>query len=87
MRHVVHHHVTQTWIAHGHRLSDDNPPIGLHWITINNIALYELEKYAPDNHAVLHYHQLYESQDVLQKTLRAITKKIQLHMLYNLKKK
>ena len=33
----------------GKIFKDEDPDIGLHWTIINNIALYQLEKYFKDN--------------------------------------
>jgi len=53
-----------------------NPSIGIHWLTVNTLAIYELEMLAPGDYTIWHYRHLFESgsqvQERLQEMLEAI---------------
>jgi len=65
---------------------DEAPSIGLHWLTLNNLALYELEKFATGRYAVLEYNKLFEGEELVQATLRELTRNLDLpDHIFNLK--
>jgi len=53
------------------------PSIGIHWLTLNNLALFELESFAPEDHAVIFYRDLYNEKR-LEKALRSALLKLNL---------
>ena len=51
---------------------EDKPDVGLHWLMINVVAQYHLEKYFKDEYVVFKNETLYEKKDILQKELNKI---------------
>jgi hypothetical protein len=51
---------------------ENKPDVGLHWLMINVVAQYHLEKYFKDEYVVFKNETLYEKKDLLQKELNKI---------------
>ena len=52
------------------------PSIGLHWITLNTTAIYELEKYFPENYSIISYNQVLLSPEVANQVLNESLQKL-----------
>ena len=57
---------------------DKTASIGLHWLTLNNLAIYELERFAAKNYAIFKYKHLFDDKETLQSELRAVLTKLKL---------
>ena len=50
----------------------DYPHIGLHWLLINSIALYDLKKYAPADHIRVNLQDLQREESVRNSTINRV---------------
>lgn len=51
---------------------DRTAAIGLHWLTLNSLAIYELERFFPNNYAVFNYRYLFNEEGALQAELQKV---------------
>lgn len=49
------------------------PDLGLHWLILNNIAIYELNKYFKKNHFIFYHEKLYDKNYDNQKLMDEVT--------------
>jgi hypothetical protein len=52
------------------------PNIGLHWLNLNNTAIFDLRKFAPNDHAIISYRDLFDSEENVQKNLNLALEKV-----------
>ncbi|WP_127717839.1 sulfotransferase [Halobacteriovorax sp. HLS] len=52
------------------------PNIGLHWLNLNNTAIFDLKKFASNEHAIIAYNDLFNDEEKVQCILNEALKKI-----------
>jgi len=57
---------------------DKTASIGLHWLTLNSLAIYELERFAIKNYAIFKYRHLFDDKKILQDELQSVLAKLKL---------
>jgi len=57
--------------------SNIKPFIGIHWLTLNNLALFELESLATEDYAVILYRDLFNKKR-LEEVLRSVLLRLNL---------
>ena len=55
-----------------------NPAIGIHWMTVNSLAIYELEMLAPGDYTIWYYRHLFEDGNQVQERLQEMLESIDL---------
>lgn len=55
-----------------------NPSIGIHWLAVNALAIYELEMLAPGDYTIWHYRHLFEDENQVQERLQEMLESIEL---------
>ena len=58
------------------KIEISRPSIGLHWLNLNTTAIHDLRKYAPNEHAIISYSDLFKEKDHVQQILNNTLDKI-----------
>jgi len=56
----------------------NSPNIGIHWYTLNNTAIFDLNKYALNDHYKISYNDLFQDEEAVQKLLNDCLSKFQI---------